>query len=345
MKLEFAALLAAIPGCWASTYRIGYEVMPQIVGAIDSSPPGTQFDAPWGAGYDGVVELLLTKSGSTSLCSGALIAGGWSVLTAGHCVTDTAGRMVTSRVQVVFYNDPSGSTTYDSVTTPMTVLAHPGWTGDLFLGNDLALINLSAAAPAGTQWYGLYSDTDEIGKPFNVAGFGRTGSGATGDSGSSGDRRQGWNIWDGTLADMALQGVPANPSILVSDFDDGTEEHDGWGYYFGIRNFLTDGSLEAFTARGDSGGPSFIDGQIAGITSFGMRITDDGHSTDIDAFLNSTFGEFNGMTRVSAYDDWIYANMVPEPGSFGLMAIGLSALVSRLARARRKTPSRGYTGS
>jgi hypothetical protein len=203
---------------------------------------------------------------------------------------------------------------------------------------------MSAAAPPGTQSYGLYTDVDEIDNPFNVVGFGRTGSGTTGNAGASGNRRQGWNIWDGTLADMALPGAPLNPNILISDFDDGSAAHDGWDYYFGIQSFLEDGSLEVSTALGDSGGPSFIDGRIAGITSFGLRLSDGGHSTDLDDRLNSTFGEFNGMTRVSSYDDWISANMVPEPGSAGLAAMGLLATAARFFRVRRRTPPRIYTG-
>ncbi|WP_293154913.1 trypsin-like serine protease [Okeania sp. SIO2C9] len=62
--------------------------------------------------------------------------------------------------------------------------------------------------------------------------------------------------------------------------------------------------LEANSTQGDSGGPAFINGQIAGITSYGFSSSTDGIDVDqIDG--NSNFGEYSVDTRVSAYASFI----------------------------------------
>ncbi len=52
------------------------------------------------------------------------------------------------------------------------------------------------------------------------------------------------------------------------------------------------GNAEANTAPGDSGGPSFVNGRIAGVTSYGL-------------FGNAAFGDISQHTRVSAFAGWI----------------------------------------
>src|SRR5262249_8476462 len=120
--------------------------------------------------------------------------------------------------------------------------------------------------------------------------------------------------------------------------------------------------IETDTAPGDSGGPAFINGQIAGITGFGLTggiLTFDGTDiycgdpTDIDPSLNvdtggctdSSFGEISGDTSVSYYQDWVDAArrgdfkfdevFTPEPASIAI-AMGGIAGIGALRRRRKR---------
>src|SRR5690606_2556212 len=65
------------------------------------------------------------------------------------------------------------------------------------------------------------------------------------------------------------------------------------------------GQDEGLIAPGDSGGPAFIDGQIAGIASYIASLSRDNIHPDIDRTINSSFGELGFWQRVSHYQQWI----------------------------------------
>jgi secreted trypsin-like serine protease len=318
----FCALLA-VPFQLASA-PISFEVEPLIVAAGDISDL-TRYGTPRGAGYDGVGGLLLNTSGGSFLCSGSLLAGGRDVLTAAHCLTNTSGQVTFTGGTATFFPNPEGQETI----AISSVSVHPDWTGDLLNGNDLAVIHLTSAPSAGVTQYDVFTG-NPIGATYNVAGFGTLGSYGEGATGSTGTRRQGMNEFEAYLSQM---GPGYSPYILMADFDDGTAAHDGFGYFYGLGG-LGLGLNEASAAPGDSGGPALIGGQIAGITSFGVRLAyDNGNTSDIDSNMNFSFGEFNGFTDASTYAYWIYNNRsIPEPGTLGLLAFGLAAFVLRKRR-------------
>ncbi len=88
--------------------------------------------------------------------------------------------------------------------------------------------------------------------------------------------------------------------LLAYDFDSGQPANDAFYRLFNLRD-LGLGAAEAMVAPGDSGGPHFINGLIAGVTAGILRPA----ISDIDGALNSSFGEIGIDTRVSYYASWI----------------------------------------
>jgi hypothetical protein len=210
------------------------------------------------------------------------------------------------------------------------VAAHPDWNGNFFEGNDIAVLLTDTAAGAGVDRYDLYNGTDEVGQNVRLTGFGLTGTGSTGTTVQDGYLRQGLQRVDATMTAMsAVPGLVGGDRVLMTDFDNGLAANDAFGYYFGI-NDLGLGLDEVSIASGDSGSPGFIAGRIATVVSFGLRLSDTTLGTpDIDGVLNSSFGEYGGFTRVSQYEAWVneLINPVPEPGTFGIGALGAVALI------------------
>ena len=62
---------------------------------------------------------------------------------------------------------------------------------------------------------------------------------------------------------------------------------------------------EGLISSGDSGGPAFIEGKIAGVASYIASLQRDGIDPDIDTESNSSYGEIAAWQRVSHYQQWI----------------------------------------
>jgi secreted trypsin-like serine protease len=290
----------------------------------------------YGGEFSGVPQLFLNTTRGGLNCSGALLASGLHVLTAAHCVTDEAGRKTLIDGFAAFPSDTTGKYTGTSTSLSFSqVTVHKGYNGDfLYVGNDIAVITLDSVAPKAIQRYDLYTGRDEVGKVGTKLGWGAVGTGDGNRPGDS-DFLRGENRYDATASLVTqLDGSAPVDSVLHYDFDNGKPANDAFGLFFGVED-LGRGLKEVMTAPGDSGGPTFIDGLIAGITSYDLVLQfGDGSTSDITpGRLDSSFGEIGGDTRVSSHTQWIYAAMVPEPSQYAMLLAGLMA-VGVMARRR-----------
>ena len=241
----------------------------------------TQYDSV------GVVKLL----GNSVDSSGILIAPGW-VLTAAHTIPS---------------GNPNPADTWTfggEIRHIAQSIRHPSYNGQIANGYDLALHRLDAPIttidPAE-----LYTGTAASlnGQTLTYVGYGKSGTGTTGDTIAAGTKRAGKNIGDQlgyTLNPGASQVIYSN-QILFADMDASTGP---WGNPLGNTNPI---NYEYLIALGDSGGGMFVEqaGQhyVAGV-----------HSTVFN-FDPSTlgYGDIMGSTTIAAVLPWILDIITPNP--------------------------------
>lgn len=269
-------------------------MMPAL--AVPSPSQLWDFAVTPGTGLDGVVEI--TASGAAG--TGALLPTGRHVLTAAHVVEE--GGVIASKIQV-YVDGPWGT-----VTIPATkVTLHPAY--DYANENhDLAIIELAFPAPTRAERYPIYREDDEVGRVFTFVGYGDAGTGALGTAASGPAKLWARNRFDADMAAFTKLGILAwnpEPGIhLAADFDNGTPARDALGQLLGITH-LGLGTAEGIITPGDSGGPAFLDGHIAGVASYGASLSWGSLHPDIDSLVNGTFGEIGAWQRVSAHQEWI----------------------------------------
>lgn len=303
-KSSFASLALALAVVSAPVHAI-------VSSTASSLTSGADVDY-----LDAVAKLTLTRSDGTFVCSGSLLAGGMYVLTAAHCVTGDTATATTSKI-TLSWNE--GAVT---ATTASYIVAS-GWDGGLEDGNDLALIQLSSAVTS-IQGYELYSSSAQNSDVL-IAGYGKTGTGTTGATGSSGALYYGYNEYDADARIYQISGI--STSIYLYDFDNGSRQDSLFGS-LGLGS-----SLEALIAPGDSGGASLVysDGEwyLAGVHSFIGCVT-------TSCTANSAFGNIAGDVSVLSQLAWlqgyVVAAAVPEGQTYALFLAGLGLIVPLASR-------------
>lgn len=262
-----------------------------------------------GGPLDGAGLLILNRSDFKVGCTGGLLWTGEHILTAAHCVTDDSGNNILLSGTVTFEGDNGVETiAIDASATKV----HNKWNGNVIKGNDVAVLKLVSSPTDDITRYQIDRDgSDDIGTIVEKVGYGKSGNGNDGAILEFGDKRNGLNQYD-DVADTMLKalGLKVNRdfvrgSVLQYDFDNGNSSNDAFGFFFGNHDLGFD-PAEVNSASGDSGGPAISNGNIVGITSYGITLTfTDGRTSDVNDRIDSSFGEFSGDTRVSKYVGFI----------------------------------------
>ncbi|BDV02030.1 hypothetical protein TDMWS_21150 [Thermodesulfomicrobium sp. WS] len=249
-----------------------------------------------GMGFDGVVYVHAQGFAGT----GTLLPDGRHVLTAAHVVEENGTILWPLNVEV---DGPWGSTTI----AVHRVAVHPLF--DLFNENhDLAILELTSPAPVTAERYPIYREEDELGRTFTLVGYGEPGTGLQGTAVGGPTKIWGQNRFDADMAALNAKGLLAwtpKPGVqLAADMDSGSVLRDALGKLLGVSH-LGLGASEAIITPGDSGGPAFVDGKIAGVASYGASLWTSSAHPDIDDTVNGSFGEVAGWQRVSVHQQWI----------------------------------------
>lgn len=268
-----------------------------------------------GSGYDGVV--LVSSNGYYG--TGSLLYNGRAVVTAAHLFM--SGTNQTASVQ---FQTTQGTQTLSA----SSVQLHPNY-DSVNSNNDLAIVWLSTAAPTAANRYALYRDNNELGSTLTLLGYGDRG---TGNTGATLDNTNATRVLAYNQADMdagALKSqlgnimawTPTSQTQFIADFDNGNSSNDALGQLAGVSG-LGLGLNEGIIAPGDSGGPAFINGALAGVASYSSSLSTYRVNPDIDSQANNSFGEIAAWQKVSYYQQWLdqsiraqYANAPTSPES------------------------------
>ena len=272
--------------------------------AIDRSGEREAHIAGWGnIDLSGVV-LVRSPYGVPS--SGVLLSSGRHVLTAAHCVAQFSaqGNKLRGRVEVFSGNKRK-------IIPWKRVYLHPAYShGGAW---DAAIIELAGkVSPAFAARYPLAAAPRTLPEMILRAGWGKGGSGMTGESGSAGKLLAGLNHHEARTTGKLTQGFKSaagNLPLLLSDFDGGPGA-DPFSKFAAAAGLDTAadpgaGAIECHIANGDSGGPVFARDAKGKTVVVALQVGRIRRGADIDHRLNSSWGELSVDIEACRIRDWI----------------------------------------
>lgn len=295
----------------------GSTAQAMMAGVLPDSPAARVDANTTSSMWNGVGSVIV--GGGTY--SGVLIAPRF-VLTAAHVV----GSASPSSVQFVL--NYGGDQTH--VIQALSIKKHPT---ESFPYDDLALIELATAAPAGVSVYPIERNTIAVGHQIALVGYGASGNGNVGVtvSASRSVKRRGWNIVN--LIQTTLDASGRESLFYLYDFDAPT----GNGSLGGPS---TGNTFETLVAGGDSGSPAFIvdsaGPRLVGINTF---VISDTAGEPIDYM----FGTMGGGILLSApeFTNWIDATIGTYGGEEDIptlpewaVIVGILSMTAVAARGR-----------
>ncbi len=278
------------------------------------------------------------------LCT-ATVIDEWHVLTAAHCVRETGDTV--RRLRLILTAGLPGPMILEAASFsvhPWYDFFNPFY--GAFAHGDLAVVKMADPLPPEIDHYDLYDGANEFGQETRHYGHGRSGTGNKGATGGADFffARTGLNMYEQYLEPFFGDGIEDQ---LLSDFDSGGSKHNAMEWWFtsafachpdnpnnpgqaqdgqcttfkdgSYPDFKGFGKLEIGISSGDSGGPGFIDGKIAGVHSFRFTHFCAGvtNGTDFTCGLDSSYGEMSGDTSVAYHQGWINDAV----GGFGMTPI------------------------
>ncbi len=302
--------------------------------------------------YAGVVNLWFRGANGAvaSACTGSLLSTR-QILSAAHCVTNPNTNVIRWTSFTARFRNADGTFSEVNGTGFAT---NPNYSGAVLEEQDVAVLTLSADAPAGARTYSLFNGNPLV--DYTLAGFGRTGDGVTGDNNTANDQfgavnvlRAGRNRFETTGRDGGAFATAANSArqdfggILLSDFDrtsaESTTSFMCRATGLQICTGATDGARESAVGRGDSGGAAFSNTwEVLGVASWGTGVAAGINRYDAH-FGYSCVANFASNAGCQGNFNFVMAQLapgqvIPEPSTYALMATGLIGLAG-FARRRR----------